>query len=778
MALFVLWIAVGMVWLVYTEIQWSVWECADFVVSSLTGAGYQAIPSSDPDWQYAAAALYSTIGVPLMAITIGLAVSSFFEPSNADLLNKLFADITQKEIELMQDFGIDDGDGQVDCAEFIILMVVRIGKATPELIMRINERFKELNRKKNDPRRIHYDDIIRGRRHITPEMRKKMFERGLSSITLHSFADAFSAEIRSNRVQPEIIDELHTADEPNEGADTMDQEIDKGGKVNIIRSGSSVQSFSDVDSESTVVPRQSSIHALNVAIAASQLEQQFENCDEEKSGTVVETPTAAGVGEFKRKTSTLLSGITPKTLKKQTSRVEPDADHAFDGDKNGEDLEKQETSSSFMPPILVNNSRLAIDTLPSNICGNMRRISSNTDVIERSDTVGCLKQHRTKSRKSFRSLVDQLKDNSGPALDISTSIHNRARSNSSGNPPSLIRAVTRDLDVLQVEIMGYTVMELKSARWKCVYTCIVHPYVRLFLCWSMWLFTGALVYTFYQGAHAGFSFARGFYISVSVGVSMFWIELNTNGIGKAYTILHMLIGSVLLGSVRAAVAQSLVESKSNWYHDALQRKELTAALAGSNIGEVIRSFYDYYAERARIHVLLVGFLVLGISWTCVAVGWSFVDSLYFSISAMATGGLRPIPADSLDWMFAAVGMYVSLGAPIMTVSLSMLASSIATLGTRDDLQDTINTIITEREIQMLLSLGIENDDQFIDMTEFTILILVRLGVISTDLILVIVEWYQGMDTTSSGGIPYDCIKRTTITASTPLKKRVQSMISL
>ena len=122
-------------------------------------------------------------------------MSSYFEPSNAEKVSKMFADITQEELDLMVEFGLDNGDGLVDREEFIILMVVRIGHATPELIVRLTDRFRELNRK-NEMDQIHYDDIVAGRRKVTAEMRKRMFANtGLHSLTLSSFADSFHQKI-------------------------------------------------------------------------------------------------------------------------------------------------------------------------------------------------------------------------------------------------------------------------------------------------------------------------------------------------------------------------------------------------------------------------------------------------------------------------------------------------------------------------------------------------------------------------------------------------------
>lgn len=111
-----------------------------------------------------------------------------FEPSHDDLLARLIADVTDEEIEFMLEFGIIDDNGKVDKSEFLVLMAVRIGKASIQLLGTIHERFRELDRK--NLKKISLDDIVEGRQKITPAMRKAMFANvGLNSVTMSSFAD-------------------------------------------------------------------------------------------------------------------------------------------------------------------------------------------------------------------------------------------------------------------------------------------------------------------------------------------------------------------------------------------------------------------------------------------------------------------------------------------------------------------------------------------------------------------------------------------------------------
>ena len=78
-----------------------------------------------------------------------------------------------------------DGDGTIDNREFIILTVVRIGAAPPQLITQINERFRMLDRKREG--RISYDDLVYGRKKPALSRQNslhKVLSRTLSSSSL------------------------------------------------------------------------------------------------------------------------------------------------------------------------------------------------------------------------------------------------------------------------------------------------------------------------------------------------------------------------------------------------------------------------------------------------------------------------------------------------------------------------------------------------------------------------------------------------------------------
>jgi Ca2+-binding EF-hand superfamily protein len=76
------------------------------------------------------------MNVTTLAITTG-------NPEKAKNLIK--RRISLDEIELMSKLGLENGDGQIDFTEFVLLCCVRLGALNPGLIGEINQRFDKLD---------------------------------------------------------------------------------------------------------------------------------------------------------------------------------------------------------------------------------------------------------------------------------------------------------------------------------------------------------------------------------------------------------------------------------------------------------------------------------------------------------------------------------------------------------------------------------------------------------------------------------------------------------
>lgn len=128
------------------------------------------------------------------------------------------------------------------------------------------------------------------------------------------------------------------------------------------------------------------------------------------------------------------------------------------------------------------------------------------------------------------------------------------------------------------------------------------------------------------------------------------------------------------------------------------------------------------------------------------------------------GGIHPIPEDSPSWCFLFVAFYVVVGVPLMAVSFGLMANAVTQMSGSVHLEEKICARITNEELEMMKSFGIEDGDGAINNKEYVILILVRIGAIAPDLIRIINARFQTLDIHSTGSITYQDLQ-------TPLKAK-------
>eukprot|EP00603_Paraphysomonas_imperforata_P000212 CAMPEP_0114421914 /NCGR_PEP_ID=MMETSP0103-20121206/5333_1 /TAXON_ID=37642 ORGANISM="Paraphysomonas imperforata, Strain PA2" /NCGR_SAMPLE_ID=MMETSP0103 /ASSEMBLY_ACC=CAM_ASM_000201 /LENGTH=1036 /DNA_ID=CAMNT_0001590469 /DNA_START=406 /DNA_END=3516 /DNA_ORIENTATION=- len=190
---FLVWFSFGLLWYPFTNPEFPMSKNVDWLMSTLTTGGYLTIPSTVGGYQLVVTALYTNIGVPLMSISLGLLMSLIIEASEDNLIfHRIIAPVTDDEIKFMQEFGIEDGDGKLDNKEFIIMAAMRIGGATPDLIRRINNRFKVLDR--DNAGKVPYDEILtNGRNRLSSDAQP------ISCDTLESSARLIVSDRRRTR---------------------------------------------------------------------------------------------------------------------------------------------------------------------------------------------------------------------------------------------------------------------------------------------------------------------------------------------------------------------------------------------------------------------------------------------------------------------------------------------------------------------------------------------------------------------------------------------------
>lgn len=140
-----LWVFVAVVWSM-SVIKWPFVDALYFAISSMSTGGLWAIPADAPDWQYGLVGAFAATGCPLMALAMAEAASFFIKTEDPEeTTRKILSPVTMEEIEMMNKFGLENGDGEVDKSEYIILCMVRIGAVTPQLVEEVINNFNKLD---------------------------------------------------------------------------------------------------------------------------------------------------------------------------------------------------------------------------------------------------------------------------------------------------------------------------------------------------------------------------------------------------------------------------------------------------------------------------------------------------------------------------------------------------------------------------------------------------------------------------------------------------------
>ena len=124
------WLGIVILMIVYSmlAVKWPFREAQYFAVSTLSTGGHWPIPQKSPDWLYGLTALVTMVGVPVMGVAMAEVAQVLISQGDVDEAKEIIdAVVTKEELEFLQELGLEDFDGKVDRAEFIILCMVRMG---------------------------------------------------------------------------------------------------------------------------------------------------------------------------------------------------------------------------------------------------------------------------------------------------------------------------------------------------------------------------------------------------------------------------------------------------------------------------------------------------------------------------------------------------------------------------------------------------------------------------------------------------------------------------
>lgn len=190
----------------------------------------------------------------------------------------------------------------------------------------------------------------------------------------------------------------------------------------------------------------------------------------------------------------------------------------------------------------------------------------------------------------------------------------------------------------------------------------------------------------------------------------------------------------------------------------MKAKKLEEALATDGVLDDVFALAQYYWPHLKVHCFFFFFVIIGTLFASLSFDhWGCVDCLYFALSTMTTGGFVHIPNDSPDWSYLFVCIYVAIGVPIMSISCGILSHQITSKGNVQLKVDKVNAQVTAEEVEKMKWYGIEDGSGAVDSKEYVILILVRIGAISPEVISVLQDRFDQLDTEKVGEIAYEVL---------------------
>jgi len=119
--------------------------------------------------------------------------------------------------------------------------------------------------------------------------------------------------------------------------------------------------------------------------------------------------------------------------------------------------------------------------------------------------------------------------------------------------------------------------------------------------------------------------------------------------------------------------------------------------------------------------------------------------VYFTTATLCSAGLNPIPDNSPEWIYGLVGAYAAIGVILQLIVVYNLVSSVLQETNQNKADKLINEKIHEDELEALREIGLEDEATVIDKHEYLALMLVRLGLVDTEMINHIHQKFDNLD---------------------------------
>ena len=299
-------------------------------------------------------------------------------------------------------------------------------------------------------------------------------------------------------------------------------------------------------------------------------------------------------------------------------------------------------------------------------------------------------------------------------------------------------------------------------------------YILLFLAVVVWLFFGILWYYFYEK----WTFSEAFYYTVNCGLSIGFGEgllSDTNDASRIMACILVFFGSTLIVGALSIFTSFVFEQKNKVTKEHyvqkindLKKKQgdhymiVEESLPNKVYYQVwtpLKKLYTSHEAIFKATILLGLWLTLGAAVVRHRYQWTIIQSIYFAITAMSTGGLQSLVVNEEDpansgWAF--VGFFALIGVPLYAYSMGVFASAMLEWQTRAVNNIPLEDALSEEDFLWASNL-LSNDGQM-DFGEFLCCELLRLGVLDKENIELMKEKFNCYDKSGDGQITLEEIR--------------------
>ena len=270
--------------------------------------------------------------------------------------------------------------------------------------------------------------------------------------------------------------------------------------------------------------------------------------------------------------------------------------------------------------------------------------------------------------------------------------------------------------------------------------------------------------TFFYNHHNNWTVFESFYYAVQSGLSIgFGVLSEEDDLSRLFTTFHVLCGAVGITVMLSLLSESAlanVESK-------VRLNKLNELLLGT-VAESMESpnhsslLFHICSGCLSIEVLaaMVWFLI-GTGAAYVYQDFSLVQSVYFAVTAVSTGGLQGVARN--DTSLCATGVYCLIGVPLFGLATSKLATIWLQHRTEEKVKAKLNRECMHQDKfkEYALSLDFVTSplkrnnkvpEQVMDLSEYLCMELTTLGLVQKEHLKILVDRFLVIDADHSGYI--------------------------